>query len=392
MKKKFIFYSQPYLHKSDLNCLKSVFRSSFLTQGPKIDEFEKKISDFVNSKYSTSFNSATSALHAACFSLGFKKNDILWTVPNTFVASANCSLYLGGNVDFVDVDKKTKNIDIDLLSKKLKESKKDKRPKIIVSVDFSGNPVLQDKIYNLSKKYKFKIIEDASHALGAKYKKYMVGSCRWCDVTIFSFHPVKTITTGEGGIATTNNGVIDRKLKMFRTHGITKNKLLFKNKLNKKKDWYYEQQFLGFNYRMTDIAAALGINQLKKINFIIKKRNEIAEVYKKNLLDLPIKLPEITPNSLSTFHLFTIQIIKKNANKLQLKLYKFLKKNGIVTNVHYLPVHLHPYYKKLGFKKNSFPISEIHAKTSLSLPIYPGLSIKEVTNVIKLIKLFFKNN
>ena len=179
MKKKFFFYSQPYLDKTDLNCLKSVFKSNFLTQGPKINEFEKKISNYVNSKYSTTFNSATSALHAACFSLGFKKNDVLWTVPNTFVASANCSRYLGGNVDFVDIDKETKNINIDLLSKKLNNCKKKNLPKIIVPVDFGGNPVLQDKIYNLSKKYNFKIVEDASHALGAKYKNYMVGSCKW---------------------------------------------------------------------------------------------------------------------------------------------------------------------------------------------------------------------
>ena len=212
------------------------------------------------------------------------------------------------------------------------------------------------------------------------------------DITIFSFHPVKTITTGEGGVATTNNSMLDRKLKMFRTHGITKDKSLFENKLNKNKDWYYEQQFLGFNYRMTDIAAAIGINQLKKINFIIKKRNKIAQVYKKNLYNLPLKLPNVTSNSLSTFHLFTIQIIKKNSNMLQLKLYKFLKKNGIITNVHYLPVHLHPYYRRLGFKKNTFPISEMHAESSLSLPIYPNLLIKEARNIAKLIRYFFKNN
>ena len=392
MKKKFLFYSQPHLDRTDFNCLQDVLKSNFLTQGPKVNEFEKKISNYVNSKYSISFNSATSALHAACFSLGFKKNDILWTVPNTFVASANCSRYLGGQVDFVDIEKETKNLDINLLSKKLKTSKRNKLPKIIVSVDFAGNPVFQEKLYYLSKRYKFKIVEDASHALGARYKNHMVGSCTWCDITIFSFHPVKTITTGEGGIATTNNSLINKRLKMFRTHGITKNKSLFKNKLGKKMDWYYEQQFLGFNYRMTDIAAALGINQLKKIDFIIKKRNEIADVYKKNLINLPIKLPSVTPEGFSTFHLFTIQIIKKNYRKLQLKLYKFLKKNGIIANVHYLPVHLHPYYKNLGFKKKDFPISEIHAESSLSLPIYPSLPLKAVIKITKLIRFFFKNN
>lgn len=391
MSKENIYYSKPYLDNSDLECLRSVFKSNFLTQGPKIPEFEKKISQFVKSRYSIAFNSATSALHASCFSLGFKKNDILWTVPNSFVASANCAKYLGGIVDFVDIDPITKNIDTNLLLKKLQSTKKKYLPKIIVTVDFGGNPVLQDKIFEFSKKYKFKIIEDASHALGAKYKNSMVGSCKWCDITIFSFHPVKTITTGEGGIATTNDKKIDKKLRMFRTHGITRDKLNLKNILNRKKDWYYEQHFLGFNYRMTDLSAALGINQLKKINKIIKKRNNLAIYYNKSLKDLPLKLPAISQKSLSTYHLYTIQIRNKNYKKIQLKLYNYLKKHGIITNVHYLPIHLHPYYRKLGFKKNQFPISEKHADSSLSLPIYPDLSIKKAQYIVQLLKNFFRN-
>lgn len=391
MIKEKIYYSKPYLDNSDLNSLKNVFKSNFLTQGPKINEFEKKISQFVNSKHSTCFNSATSALHAACFSLGFKKNDILWTVPNSFVASANCARYLGGKVDFIDIDQITKNIDIDLLSKKLIKVKKN-LPKIVVTVDFGGNPVLQDKIYKLSKKYKFKIVEDASHALGAKYKNYMVGCCKWCDITIFSLHPVKTITTGEGGIATTNDKKIDRILKMFRTHGITKDNLYFKNKINNLKDWYFEQHFLGFNYRMTDLAAALGINQLKKIKIILKKRNAIAKYYDKCLKGLPLQLPKLSPKSLSTYHLYPIQIIKKNSNILQLKLYNFLKKRGIITNVHYLPIHLHPYYRQQGFKEKQFPVSELHADSSLSLPIYPDLSFKKVKYIVNSIKDFFSKN
>lgn len=389
MNKQNIYYSKPYLDNSDLECLRSVFKSNFLTQGPKIPEFEKKISQFVQSKYSIAFNSATSALHASCFSLGFKKNDILWTVPNSFVASANCARYLGGIVDFVDIDPITKNIDVNLLLKKLESTKKKYLPKIIVTVDFGGNPVLQDKIFEFSKKYKFKIIEDASHALGAKYKNYMVGSCKWCDITVFSFHPVKTITTGEGGIATTNNKKIDNKLRMFRTHGITRNKLYLTNNLNKHKDWYYEQHFLGFNYRMTDLSAAIGINQLKKINKIIKKRNMLAAYYDKHLKNLPLKLPTNSPNSLSTYHLYAIEILKKNSNKIQLSLYKFLKKHRIITNVHYIPIHLHPYYRKLGFKKKQFPISEKHAESSLSLPIYPSLNIKKARYIVNLIKSFF---
>ena len=391
MIKKNIYYSKPYLDNSDLNCLKTVFKSNFLTQGPKINEFEKKISSFVNAKYSTGFNSATSALHAACYSLGFRKKDILWTVPNSFVASANCSRYLGGRVNFVDIDKKTKNINLTLLSEKLKRTSKKNMPKIIVTVDFAGNPVLQDQIYKLSKKYKFKIIEDASHALGAKYKNNMVGSCKWCDITVFSFHPVKTITTGEGGVATTNNKMIDKSLKMFRTHGITRDKTFLKSKSNKNKDWYYEQHFLGFNYRMTDLAAALGINQLKKIKTILKKRNSIAKFYNKKLQNLPLRLPVLSPKSYCTYHLYSIQILGKNPSKLQLKLYNYLKKRRIITNVHYLPIHLHPYYRQLGFRRKQFPISELHADSSLSIPIYADLSIKKAQYIVKLIKNFFNN-
>jgi len=391
MIKKNIYYSKPYLDNSDLNCLKTVFKSNFLTQGPKINEFEKKIYSFVNAKYSTGFNSATSALHAACYSLGFRKKDILWTVPNSFVASANCSRYLGGRVNFVDIDKKTKNINLTLLSEKLKRTSKKNMPKIIVTVDFAGNPVLQDQIYKLSKKYKFKIIEDASHALGAKYKNNMVGSCKWCDITVFSFHPVKTITTGEGGVATTNNEMIDKNLKMFRTHGITRDKTFLKSKSNKNKDWYYEQHFLGFNYRMTDLAAALGINQLKKIKTILKKRNSIAKFYNKKLQNLPLRLPVLSPKSYCTYHLYSIQILGKNPSKLQLKLYNYLKKRRIITNVHYLPIHLHPYYRQLGFRRKQFPISELHADSSLSIPIYADLSIKKAQYIVKLIKNFFNN-
>ena len=221
---------------------KKSFNSNFLTQGPEIKNFEK-IAKFVKVKYATGFNSATSALHASCFSLGFEKNNILWTVPNSFVASANCSLYLGGKVNFVDISKDTKNIDVEKLREKLKNTKKKNLPKILVTVDFGGNPVLQDEIFYLSKKYNFKIIEDASHALGAMYKKNMVGNCKWSDVTVFSFHPVKTITTIEGGIATTNDFKIYNKMQMFRTHGITRTKAFLINSKEKRNDWYYEQHF-----------------------------------------------------------------------------------------------------------------------------------------------------
>jgi len=311
-------------------------------------------------------------------------------VPNTFVGSANCAKFLNGEVNFVDINFKTKNIDVNLLKKKLENTPKKKLPKILVTVDFGGSPVNQDEIYKLSIRYGFKIIEDASHALGSMYKNEMVGSCKWSDVTVFSFHPVKTITTGEGGVVTTNNKSIYDKLIMFRSHGITRQKNKFKNKLDKKKDWYYEQQFLGFNYRLTDIAAALGLNQMKKINYIVKKRNKIAKFYDAELNNLPLTLPFVSSEALSTYHLYSISIKHPKYKLIQNKLYNYLKKNGIISNVHYLPVHLHPYYRELGFKTNDYPVSELHANSSLSIPIYPDLTNKDQKRVISLIKEFFQ--
>ena len=256
-------YSTQTINNRDINSVVKTMKSSFLTQGPKIRTFEKLISKKVNSKYTSVVNSATSALHISCMALNFKKGDILWTSPNTFSASSNCALHLGGKVDFVDIDPFNNNVDINLLEKKLKLTRNSNRPKIFVPVHFSGNPVEQDKIFYLSKKYNFKIIEDASHALGATYKNEKVGSCKWSDITVFSFHPVKIITTFEGGAATTNNKKIYEKLKLFSNHGITKNSKNFF--FRKNEPWYYEQQLLGLNYRLTDVAASLGISQIKNL-------------------------------------------------------------------------------------------------------------------------------
>ena len=261
-------YSTQKIDKKDIQEVVNTLKSPFLTQGPKVAQFEKALTVKVDAKYAASTNSATSALHIACMALGFKKGDILWTTPNTFVASSNCALHLEGKVDFVDIDYLSGNMDVRLLEKKLiNAKKKGKLPKVIVPVHFAGFPTEQEKIFKLSKKYKFKIIEDASHSLGAKYKNVKVGSCKWSDISIFSFHPVKIITTFEGGAAVTNNKIIYDKLKLFLNHGITKDEKKFK--FRNKKKWYYEQQLLGLNYRMTDVSAALGLSQLKKLkNFV----------------------------------------------------------------------------------------------------------------------------
>ncbi len=380
-------YSTQKIDQKDIKEVVKTLRSPFLTQGPKIKKFEIEIAKKVNAKFAAATNSATSALHISCMALGFKKNDILWTTPNTFVASSNCALHLGGKVDFVDIDYFTGNIDLDLLEKKLFKAKKLKRlPKIIVPVHFSGLPTEQDKIFKLSKKFKFKIIEDASHSLGAKYNNEKVGSCKWSDISVFSFHPVKIITTFEGGIAVTNNKLVYEKLKLLLNHGITKDKNKFRFK--KSKSWYYEQQMLGLNYRMTDVAASMGLSQLKKLNKYVKARNIIAKKYNKILNKKYFYVPEIPKNILSTFHLYVIKVKHKYINHHE-KFFNYLRNNKINVNLHYIPVHLHPYYKKLGFKKGDYKVSERHAESSVSIPIFPGLKSNEFKKISNLINKFF---
>ena len=383
-------YSRQTLDNKDIKAVVKTLKSAFLTQGPQIQKFEKEISKRTGAKYTAVVNSATSALHVSCMALGFKKKDILWTVPNTFVASSNCALHLGGKVDFVDIDFDTGNISIEKLEQKLFQAKKKNLlHKILVPVHFAGNPTEQDSIFDLSKKYKFKIIEDASHSIGAQYKNEKVGSCRWSDITVFSFHPVKIITTFEGGAALTNKNEIYKKLKMYSNHGITKNKKDFSNK--KKGKWYYEQKFLGLNYRMTDVAASLGTSQIKKLNKFVNARNKIANKYAKLLNNKYIILPNIKNNTKSSFHLYVIKL-RDEYNYLHEKLFNYLRKNKFNVNLHYIPVHLHPYYRKIGYKSGMFINAEKHAKSSISLPIYPGLENKNINNISKLINNFFNKN
>ncbi len=388
----YIPYSKQKISNNDIRSVVKVMKSEMLTQGPLVKILENKFTKLTNSKFSVCVNSATSALHVACMALGFKKNDILWTTPNTFVASSNCALHLGGRVDFVDIEYETGNIDVSLLEKKLKFAKKKKiLPKIVVPVHFAGLPTQQDKIFKLSKKYKFKIIEDASHSLGANFKNNKVGSCKWSDITVFSLHPVKIITSGEGGVATTNNKELYEKMQMFKNHGITKDKKRFFKRV--KNEWYYEQQHLGLNYRMNEISAALGISQLKNLKKFVKERNQIARYYEKNLNKNHLLLPYRNKNYLSSYHLFIIKIKGKNYKKIQRKLFNFLRKKNFYVQVHYLPVHLQPYYqKKFKFKVNSFPNAEKHAKSSVSIPIYPGLSKKNLYKLKNLINNFITSN
>ena len=380
-------YSSQIINNDDILAVKKVLKSKLITQGPVNEIFEKKLAKKVNAKFSVSVNSATSALHIACLALGLKKKDWLWTVPNTFVASANCGRYCGASIDFVDIDIENFNICIKKLKKKLKESKNKKTlPKILVVVHLGGAPSNLSEIYRLSKKYKFKILEDASHALGSRYKGEPIGNCKYSDIAVFSFHPVKPITTAEGGAAVTNNKIYFEKMKILRNHGITKKISDYKKKI--KLGWYYEQQELGFNYRMNEIQAALGISQLKKLKKFIKIRNKIAKIYIQRFKNLPISTQKISKTSLSAYHLFIVSFDFKKMNRNYNSTYNFLRKNNLGVTLHYLPVHKHPYYKNLK-KYKDLENSEFYSKSSLSVPIFNQFDKKRVNYVTKkIISLF----
>lgn len=382
-KNKILPYSRQLIDNNDIESVTKVLKSNFLTQGQAVPKFEKILSKKVGAKYSVAVNSATSALHIACLALNLKKNDKVWTTSTSFVATANSAIYCGAKVEFLDIDIKTYNLDVNLLEKKLSITKKKNLPKILIIVHLAGFPAEMVKIFRLSKKYKFKIIEDASHALGASINSNKIGNCKYSDICVFSFHPVKSITTGEGGAALTNDKKLAEKMRLLRNHGIEKNKKKMLKKSNA--DWYYEQQTLGFNYRMSDIHAALGISQLKKLNYFIKRRNYIAKRYFDFLKDLPLILPFKKKSFLSSYHLFIIrlnELKKKNYNWI----FSFLRKKGLFVNLHYLPIHLQPYYKKINKnKKFNCPNSILFSKTAISIPIYPQMSNSNINFVKKVL-------
>ena len=377
-------FKQQNITKEDIFEIVNTLNSDFITQGPIVEKFENFLAKKVNSEYGIAFNSATSALHSACLSLGLQENDYLWTSPNTFVSSANCGRMCDAKIDFVDIDSEDGNLCINKLETKLiKAHKENKLPKVLVSVHFAGQPTKQEMIWNLAQEYDFKIIEDASHSLGSKRKSTITGSCQYSDITVFSFHPVKIITTGEGGMAVTNKKTIAEKLRILRNNGITRDENKYKNKIEKA--WYYEQHELGFNYRLTEIQAALGYSQLKRLDEIVKKRNNIAEIYDQELEGLQIKLLNISKNNYSSRHFYTIRVNCKDRDNL----FDYLRLKNINVNVHYIPVHTHPYYKKLGFKNGDFPESEAHGKEAITLPIYPHLNIEDQYYIINSIKKYY---
>jgi len=385
-------YGRQSIGNLDIKNLNKVLKSNWLTQGPLVEKFEKEICKFVGAKYAVATNSASSALHISCLALGLKSNQYFWTVPNSFVASANCGLHCGAMVDFVDIDENTWNLSPQILKYKLDKIKNKKKiPKILIPVHFSGQSTEQKEIKALSKKYNFKILEDASHSLGGSYRGEKIGSCKWSDVTVFSFHPVKTITTAEGGMAVTNDKKTYKELLRLRNNGITKNLYDFKKK--NKSVWYYEQQSLGFNYRMNELEASLGLTQLKRIKKFIKKRNLISKKYMQLLKNLPLQLPLIRKYNYSTFHLFVVRFKSKLIKNYSYdKFFNQIRKQGIGINLHYLPIHLQPYFRNLGFKKNYCKNAEGYSNEAISLPIFNDLKLKDQKKVVNVIKNLISNN
>ncbi len=379
---KMIPYGKQEITKHDIESVVSVLKSDFLTQGPLVPQFEQAITQFCGSKYAIAVNSATSALHIACLALGLGDGDWLWTSPITFVSSANCGLYCGAKVDFVDIDPTTYNLSPQALEEKLIEAeKKGRLPKVVIPVHLCGQSCEMEAIHKLGQKYGFRIIEDASHAIGGKYQSQPIGNCKYSDITIFSFHPVKIITAGEGGMAITNDEILANKMELLRSHGITRDS----NMMTQEPDgpWYYEQVDLGFNYRMTDIHAALGVSQMQRLTQYITRRQEIATIYNEALKELPVITPFQHVDSYSAFHLYVIRLQLTNKKINHLEVFNGLRNNGIGVNLHYIPIHTQPYYKKFGFQHNDFPEAIRYYHEAISLPMYPLLDERQQKLVVE---------
>lgn len=380
-----IRYGQQDITQADIDAVVEVLKSVNLTQGPAIINFEKEVKEHCGAKYAVAVNSATSALHIACLALELGEGDYLWTTPNTFVASANCALYCAAKVDFVDIDPVTYNLCPVKLEEKLIEAERDGRlPKIVVPVHLCGQPCDMKSIKKLADKYGFKIIEDASHAIGGRYKEEPIGNCRYSDITIFSFHPVKIITTAEGGMAVTNDENLATRMGLFRSHGITRDPELMTKPMDG--PWYYQQVALGFNYRMTDIQAALGVSQIQRLEHYVSRRHEIAARYNELLAELPLTLPRQHQDSYSGLHLYVIRLNLDEINTTHLAVFNYLRSKDIIVNLHYIPVHMQPYYAKMGFKEGDYPESEKYYREAISIPMYPTMTNEQQDEVVSVLK------
>jgi UDP-4-amino-4,6-dideoxy-N-acetyl-beta-L-altrosamine transaminase len=375
-------YGKQNINQNDIDSVLEVLKSDFLTQGPKVPLFERLIAEKVEADYAVAVNSATSALHIACMALGLGQNDWLWTSPITFVASANCGLYCGAKVDFVDIDPQTYNLCPKALECKLVEAENEGRlPKVLVAVHLCGQPCDMKAIHELSKRFGFYVIEDASHAIGGKYRGEYIGNCRYSDITVFSFHPVKIITTAEGGMALTKDSKLFKKMELLRSHGITRDESMMEEDTHG--GWYYEQIDLGYNYRMTELQAALGISQMERLDDFVAARHSLANIYNKELSELPIDLPFQLENTYSGMHLYVIRLNLNEIKKSHKKVFEELRERGGGVNLHYIPVHIQPYYKRMGFDWGDFPVAENYYQEAISIPIFHGMTDDQQNEVIE---------
>lgn len=381
----YIPYSRQHINQEDIQAVTEVLQSLWLTQGPTIPAFEKAVADYCGAKYAVAVNSATSALHIACKAAGLGEGDMLWTSPNTFVASANCGLYCGAAVDFVDIDPLSYNLSDVKLAEKLTDARRaGALPKVVIPVHFAGQSCDMEAIARQAKEYGITVIEDASHAIGSEYKGHKIGCCEYSAMTVFSFHPVKIITSGEGGMVLTNSEELYQKLILLRSHGITRDAALMHEDMHG--PWYYEQVELGFNYRMTDIQASLGLSQIKRLDEFIAWRRKVATRYDAALQGLPVIRPWQSPNSNSAYHLYVICLETDKLQKTHRQIFEELRAAGIMVNLHYIPVHTQPYYRRMGFNWGDFPTAENYYRRAVSIPVYYGLTDTEQDYVIDKIK------
>ena len=378
-------YGRQDVTEDDIKAVVEVLNSTHLTQGPAVPEFEQAVLRHCNAKHAVAANSATSVLHIACLALDLGPGDWLWTSPNTFVASANCGLYCGAKVDFVDIDPRTYNLCPVKLEDKLRVAEqKGTLPKVVIPVHFSGQPCDMRAIHELSKRYGFRIIEDASHAIGGKYLNEPIGNCRYSDITIFSFHPVKIVTSAEGGMAVTNNDRLAEKMALLRSHGITRTPSLMTKPMEG--SWYYQQVDLGFNYRMTDLQGALGASQMSRLVHYVARRHELARRYDKLLKDLPVITPWQHKDGYSAFHLYVVRLKLDKISASHVEVFEALRAREIIVNLHYIPVHTQPYYQEMGFRPGDFPEAEKYYAEAISIPMFPTLTYSEQDFVVEALK------